>query len=54
MSDYQGFLNALVEGDHDGWVAFEICAQLTGGGSLDNLDKQARGFIKYVKPWMSR
>lgn len=54
MIDYQGFLNALVAGGYDGWVAFEICAQLTGGGSLDNLDKQARGFIKYIKPWVSK
>jgi len=54
MIDYEGFLNALQAGGYDGWVAFEMCAPLLGGGTLDNLDNHARGFIEYIKPRLSR
>ncbi len=54
MIDYEGFLNALRDGGYNGWVAFEMCAPLLGGGSLDNLDKYAKGFIKYIKPWLGK
>ncbi len=54
MIDYEGFLNALQAGGYDGWVAFEMCAPLLGGGTLDNLDSYARGFIEYIDPWLSK
>ena len=53
MINYEGFLNALRDGGYDGWVAFEMCAPLLGGGSLDNLDDYAKGFMKYIEPWVS-
>jgi len=47
--DYRAFFGALRETGYDGWVAFEICAPLLGGGSEENLDRCARGFLEYMR-----
>ena len=46
--DYPAFLDALEAAGYRGWVAFEMCAPLLGGGSRESLDRQARGFIEYL------
>ena len=48
--DYQAFLNALREGGYleDGWVAYEMCSPLQGGGSEQNLDRCARRFVSWM------
>jgi len=46
--DYRGFFGAIEEAGYRGYVAFEMCAPLLGGGSLENLDRTARGFIEYM------
>lgn len=49
--DYPGFLDGLRAGgypDH-GWVAYEMCSPLEGGGSEANLDRCARQFVAWIR-----
>lgn len=46
--DYRGFLGALREGGYQGPVAYEMCAPLLGGGSIENLDRCARRFLEFL------
>jgi sugar phosphate isomerase/epimerase len=46
--DYRGFFRALREAGYEGWVAYEMCSPLRGGGSEENLDSCARRFLEYV------
>lgn len=46
--DYRGFFQALKEGGFDGYVAYEMCSYLRGGGSEANLDRCARKFLDYM------
>lgn len=39
--DLQGFLAGLTEAGFDGYVAYEICSPVRGGGSEENLDRKA-------------
>ena len=47
--DYPAFFTALEETGYRGYVAFEMCAPLLGGGSEANLDRCARGFLEYMR-----
>jgi len=47
--DYKTFLGTLKEIGYQGYIAYEMCAPLKGGGSIENLDKSARAFLEYVK-----
>jgi len=47
--DYRTFINALKEIGYQGYIAYEMCSVLTGGGSIENLDRCARKFLEYVK-----
>ncbi|MBD3185096.1 TIM barrel protein [Candidatus Poribacteria bacterium] len=47
--DYPGFFAALEDINYQGWVAYEMCAPLKGGGSIENLDKCAKIFVDYMK-----
>jgi sugar phosphate isomerase/epimerase len=47
--DYKTFINTLKEIGYQGYIAFEMCAELKGGGSIENLDKTAKAFLEYVK-----
>jgi sugar phosphate isomerase/epimerase len=50
--DYRTFFGALRAGGYDGWVAYEMCAPLEGGGSEANLDRCARRFLEWLpKVW---
>jgi sugar phosphate isomerase/epimerase len=51
MVDYPAFLGALREVGYDGWVAYEMCSPLAGGGALENLDRCAARFIEYMRDW---
>jgi sugar phosphate isomerase/epimerase len=46
--DYTGFFRALWETGFDGYVAYEMCSPLRGGGGEANLDCCARRFLEYV------
>jgi sugar phosphate isomerase/epimerase len=47
--DYKTFINTLKEIGYQGYIAYEMCEVLDGGGSIENLDKCARKFLDYVK-----
>jgi len=46
---YDAFLRTLQAHGYDGWVTYEMCSPLRGGGSLDNLENYARVFIDYMR-----
>lgn len=52
--DYETYFDALREIGYQGYVAYEMCEVLDGGGSIDNLDKTARKFLRYVKDFERR
>ena len=47
--DYQKFLQALKNSGFDGYVAYEMCSPVRGGGSEKNLDFYAGEFLDYMK-----
>jgi sugar phosphate isomerase/epimerase len=47
--DYPAFFAALEQTGYQGYVAFEMCAPLLGGGTEKTLDRCARGFLDYMR-----
>ena len=47
--DYKTFINALKEIGYQGYITYEMCEVLEGGGSVENLDRAAKKFLEYVK-----
>jgi len=47
--DYRSFFQGLCDVDYRGYVAYEMCAPLEGGGDLQNLDDTARAFLGYIE-----
>ncbi len=47
--DYPSFLRGLRDGAFDGWLNYEMCSPLRGGGAEQNLDACARGFLHYLR-----
>lgn len=47
--DYASFFRGLRDGGFDGWVLYEMCERLRGGGGLENLDCCARQFVEVMK-----
>jgi sugar phosphate isomerase/epimerase len=47
--DYQAFFGALREIGYQGYIAYEMCEVLEGGGTIENLDLTARKFLDYLK-----
>jgi sugar phosphate isomerase/epimerase len=47
--DYKNWMNTLKEIGYQGWVVYEMCEVLDGGGSIENLDKTAKIFLEYMK-----
>jgi len=45
--DYRAFFRGLREGGFNGWVNYEMCSPLRGGGEEKNLDTCARRFLDY-------
>jgi len=46
--DYETFIACLKEIGYQGYIAYEMCAVLEGGGTIENLDKTASSFLKYI------
>jgi sugar phosphate isomerase/epimerase len=46
--DYRTFFRVLKETGYDGYVAYEMCSPLRGGGSEKNLDACARRFLDWM------
>ncbi len=47
--DYATFFNTLKEIGYQGYIAYEMCEVLDGGGDIENLDRTAKKFLEYVK-----
>ena len=47
--DYKTFINTLKEIGYQGYIAYEMCEVLDGGGDIENLDRTAKNFLEYVK-----
>jgi len=47
--DYETFIGTLKEIGYQGYIVYEMCEVLDGGGSIENLDKTAKKFLEYVK-----
>lgn len=46
---YDAFFAALRAGGFDGWVSYEMCSPIRGGGSLGNMERYARTFLDYMR-----
>ncbi len=46
--DYGAFLAALDGSGFQGSVAYEICSPVLGGGGIENLDRYAKGFLRFM------
>jgi len=46
--DYATFFAALQEVGFNGYVTYEMCSAIRGGGSLDNIDRCARRFVEWM------
>ena len=51
MIDYKTWFDTLKEIGYRGWIVYEMCEVLDGGGSIENLDKTARIFLDYMKQY---
>lgn len=49
LVDYAAFFKGLKAADYKGHVAYEMCAVLEGGGSIENLDRTARAFLEFLR-----
>jgi len=47
--DYKKFLNALKNSGYDGYVSYEMCSPIRGGGTEQNLDMYAMKFLEFMK-----
>jgi len=47
--DYDTFFSALREIGYQGYLMYEMCEVMEGGGSIENLDYTAKEFLKYVQ-----
>jgi sugar phosphate isomerase/epimerase len=47
--DYKTFISTLKEIGYQGYIGYEMCAVLEGGGDIENLDRTAKIFLEYVK-----
>lgn len=48
-TNYRAFVNSLKEIGYDGFLSYEICGSVPGGGDEENLDKWARDASVYMK-----
>ena len=46
--DYDNFITALKETGYQGYIAYEMCEVLEGGGEIENLDRTAKKFLEYI------
>ncbi|MBV5312953.1 MAG: sugar phosphate isomerase/epimerase [Prolixibacteraceae bacterium] len=47
--DYKTWFNTLKEIGYQGWVIYEMCEVLDGGGSMENMDRTGKAFLDYMK-----
>jgi sugar phosphate isomerase/epimerase len=49
--DYDTWFKTLKEIGYQGWIVYELCEVLEGGGSIENLDRAARIFLEYMEQY---
>ena len=47
--DYAAFFRGLRDGGFDGVAAYEMCSPLRGGGAVENLDRCAELYLKWMR-----
>ncbi|HJZ91938.1 MAG TPA: sugar phosphate isomerase/epimerase family protein [Gemmataceae bacterium] len=47
--DYRAFFSGLRDGGFDGVASYEMCSPVRGGGSTENLDRCAAGYLRWIK-----
>jgi sugar phosphate isomerase/epimerase len=47
--DYKSFVATLRQIGYRGYIVYEMCAVLDGGGSIENLDRNAKEFMKFLQ-----
>ncbi len=47
--DYNSFIGTLREIGYQGYIVYEMCEVLEGGGSVENLDKTARECLRFLQ-----
>ncbi|MCZ2156756.1 MAG: sugar phosphate isomerase/epimerase, partial [Bryobacterales bacterium] len=52
--DYESFFAGLRDIAYRGPVAYEMCAPLEGGGSIENLDRTATAFLEFLRTQEAR
>jgi len=48
-TDYKTFYNTIKEIGYQGYLVFEMCGPIKGGGSIKNLDAKSSEFLKYIE-----
>jgi sugar phosphate isomerase/epimerase len=52
--DLRGFFDGLKDGGFDGYVAYEICSPIRGGGTEANLDAAAKHGLAEIQRLSAR
>lgn len=47
--DYPAFFRGLIDGGFDGVATYEMCSPLRGGGAVENLDRCAAEYLKWMR-----
>ncbi|MFN0196659.1 MAG: sugar phosphate isomerase/epimerase family protein [Planctomycetaceae bacterium] len=47
--DYKAFFSGLKEGGFDGIANYEMCSPIRDGGSVENLDRYASTYVRWMK-----
>ena len=47
--DYETWFATLKEIGYQGWIVYELCEVLEGGGSMENLDRAAKIFLEFMQ-----
>jgi sugar phosphate isomerase/epimerase len=47
--DYPGFFAGLRAGGFDGLATYEMCSPIRGGGAVENLDRYAAGYVRWMR-----
>lgn len=47
--DYDAFFNGLKAGGFDGVATYEMCSPVRGGGTVENLDRYAKEYVRWMR-----
>jgi sugar phosphate isomerase/epimerase len=47
--DYRAFFSGLKDGGFDGIATYEMCSPIRGGGTLENLDRYAQSYLRWMR-----